>query len=135
MKGSRSAAPFSLTEQFEEQCPVYISFGMTPEQYWDGDPSLVKWYRQAQRFKNEQLNREAWLHGLYVYNAVCCAHPLFNPYAKRAKAKPYPEQPYELFAPIKTAHEKREEEACVKAATRFAAWADKFNKRKRGDDK
>lgn len=108
---------------------------MTPDEYWNGDPGMVRWYREAQRLKNEQINRDAWLHGLYVFNAICDASPLFNPYAKRAKAHPYPEKPYDLFAPIKTVQEKREEEACVKAATGFAAWADKFNKKKRGDGK
>lgn len=108
---------------------------MSPDEYWNGDPALAKWYRKAYRLKNEQINREAWLHGLYVYNAVCSASPLFNPYAKRAKAKAYPSSPYELFASLKSETEKREEDVCVKAATKFAAWADKFNKRKkRGDE-
>lgn len=108
---------------------------MTPEQYWDGDPGLTRWYRRAQALKNEQVNREAWLQGLYVYNAICYASPLFNPYAKRAKAKPYPEKPYDLFPQLKSMQEQREEDACANAAVSFAAWADKFNKRKRGDDK
>lgn len=115
-----------------------MSFGMTAEQYWDGDPGMVKWYREAQRVRNEQANRDAWLQGLYVYNAICSAHPLFNPYAKRAKAKPYPDKPFDLFVPVKTERERREEAERTKAATEFAAWADKFNKRmrkKRGDDK
>lgn len=135
MEGSRRAAPFSLRDQFEEQCPVYMSFGMTPEQYWDGDPGLTRWYRKAQTLRNEQANREAWLQGLYIYNAICYASPLFNPYAKRARAKPYPEKPYDLFPQLKSAKEQREEDACTKAAVSFAAWADKFNKRKRGDGK
>lgn len=108
---------------------------MTPQEFWDGDPGLARWYREAQRFKNEQANREAWLNGLYLYTAICDAHPLFNPYAKRAKAHPYPEKPYELFAPVKSIRERREEEARSKAAAGFAAWANKFNERmkKRGE--
>ena len=108
---------------------------MTPQEYWDGDPALVKWYREAYRYRNEQVNREAWLHGLYVYNAVCCASPLFNPYAKRPKAKEYPTKPYELFETAQSIKAKHEEATCTDAATKFAAWADKFNKRKRGDSK
>lgn len=124
----------------EQNCPVYVSFGMTPEQYWEGDPQWAVWYRKAQRLRNEQANREAWLHGLYVYEAICAAHPLFNPYAKQGtKPKPYPEQPHELFKPGMTEEQRREDAELRKAAQAFQARVDQINarirQRKQGGEK
>ena len=43
---------------------------MSPAEYWDGDPSLPRYYREAYRIKQEQENQQAWLQGLYFYNAL-----------------------------------------------------------------
>ena len=43
---------------------------MTPEQYWQGDPDLVQYYKQAQRLRDERKNQELWLQGLYIYKAL-----------------------------------------------------------------
>lgn len=70
---------------------------MTYEQFWEGDPCLVKYYRQAEEIRVEKKNRELWLQGLYVYEAMCDVSPILHAMAKKGtKARPYPEQPYAI---------------------------------------
>lgn len=50
--------------------PYYLSLGMSYEQYWYGEPNLVKAYRQAEIYRRENENYNAWLQGLYIHRAV-----------------------------------------------------------------
>ena len=94
----KGSSPFlTYTEIFREQFPYYLSIGMTYEQYWEGEPSLPKYYRKAEEMRVERRNQEMWLQGMYVYEAICDASPLFQAFAKRGtKAHPYVERPYAL---------------------------------------
>ena len=91
-------SPFlTYTEQFYEVLPYYLSIGMTYEQFWDGDPYLAKYYKQADELRIERRNQEMWLQGLYVYEAMCDVAPIMHTMAKKGtKARPYPEQPYAI---------------------------------------
>ena len=81
--------PFSTyTERFYEQFPYYLSIGMTPDQYWDGDPALVKYYRKADELKWERKNQELWLQGMYFYEAICDASPVLHAFAKKGTKLP-----------------------------------------------
>ena len=51
-------------------CPTYMTYGMTYEQYWFGDPYMVKAYEDAYLLKRRVRNEELWLQGLYIYRAV-----------------------------------------------------------------
>lgn len=51
-------------------CPTYMTYGMTYEQYWCGDPYMVKAYEDAYLLKRRVKNEELWLQGLYIYRAV-----------------------------------------------------------------
>ena len=88
---------FTYTEQFYEAFPYYLSIGMTYEQYWDGDPMLVKYYREAEELRNEKKNQELWLQGMYVYEAIADLTPVLHAFAKKgAKPQPYPTTPYPI---------------------------------------
>lgn len=88
---------FTYTEQFYEVFPYYLSIGMTYDQFWNGDPSIAKYYRQAEEIKTERKNQELWLQGLYIYEALCDVAPIMQAMAKKGtKARPYPEQPYAI---------------------------------------
>lgn len=50
--------------------PHYMAMGQTPDEYWNGDPDLVKAYRQAFNIRLEQRNNELWLQGLYILDAL-----------------------------------------------------------------
>jgi hypothetical protein len=79
---------------------------MTPEQYWDGDASLTRYYRESDEIRRQRRNEKLWLQGMYIYEALCDVAPLFHAFAKKGtKAKPYPDHPYAL-----TAHEREMEQ-------------------------
>lgn len=119
----------SLSSLLYECFPEYLSIGMTVEQYWEGDGDLAIYFREAEKHRQEKLNWQLHLQGLYIYDAICCASPIFNPYAKRGtKPIPYPSLPYGV---------QKEEEIDKTAQTRrameiFSAWAIRHNT-KRGE--
>lgn len=91
---------------------------MTPEQFWEGDPYLVRAYYQKHKLYINQRNQELWLQGLYIYQALNTV--VGN--ALRKKGQPtekYLEKPIDLF-PEETARKKAEEER-EKIATYFEA--------------
>ena len=70
---------------------------MTYDQFWNDDPALAHYYRQADEIRVERKNQEAWLQGLYVYEAICDVAPILQAMAKKGtKARPYSEQPYAI---------------------------------------
>lgn len=70
---------------------------MTDKQYWDEDCTLVKYYRKAEELRNERYNRQAWLQGMYVYDAIIRIAPILQPFAKKGtKAEPYVEEAYPI---------------------------------------
>jgi hypothetical protein len=87
----------TYTEQFYEAFPYYLSIGMTYEQFWDGDPMLCKYYREAEEIRNEKKNQELWLQGMYIYEALADISPVLHAFAKKGtKPQPYTETPYAI---------------------------------------
>ena len=99
------------TEIFEESFPFYLAIGMSYAEYWEGDPKLTQYYRKAYQIKQEQINYNAWLQGMYVYDATSTA--LYNALRGMNKNKPpakdYAKQPYEFRNKVKTEAEKAKE--------------------------
>lgn len=86
---NRSAPP-SYSEIFLAKFPYYLSIGMTEEQYWDRDSTLVKSYRKAEELRKERVNQEMWLQGMYIYDAISRLSPILRAFAKKGtKAQPY----------------------------------------------
>ena len=134
--GHNSSPPhFTYTEKFYESFPYYLSIGMTPEQYWDGDCTLVKYYRKAEEIRNERRNQELWLQGLYIYEAICDASPILHAFAKKgAKPHPYAAKPYALTKEqIKREREERERKIAEKGKRFMEALMKSTNKRFEGN--
>ena len=127
-------SPFlTYTEQFYEAFPYYLSIGMTYEQYWDGDPSLVKYYRRADEFRIERKNQELWLQGMYVYEAICDVAPILQAMAKKGtKASPYPEKPYAITEKQRRLERVEKERQVAEKGKRMMEMLMQKNK---GDDK
>lgn len=71
---------------------------MTPEQFWDGENDLPKYYRQADKIKRDRENFNAWLQGMYFYEALSDVSPVLRAFAKNGtKAHSYSSKPYELY--------------------------------------
>ena len=82
---------------------MYMAYGMTYEQFWYGDPWMVRAYSEAYLLKRKIENENMWILGAYVANAVSVA--IHNNFDKK-KVK-YLEKPLELFP--KTEAEKQAE--------------------------
>lgn len=108
--------------------------GMTYEQYWEQSPYLAVAYRKAYRLKRETENEQAWLQGVYVYDAfaVCLA----NAFAKRgSKKQTYIEKPIDIF-PLTEREKKRresEEKAKMQAAMETMMREQRRRKKPKGD--
>ena len=93
---------------------------MTPEQYWDGDPSLPKYYRKAHELQRKRRNEELWLQGMYVYEALCDVSPILQAFAKKgAKAHPYSDHPYSLTRDDREEENKRREQRDKEKAKQY----------------
>ena len=123
------ASPLSYTEQFEEVFPYYLSIGMTYEQFWEGEPNLPKYYREAHLMKRKRENIQAWRIGRYVYDALCSVSPLLHAFARNGTtAYPYVDRPY----PITQAEAKeREIEKMKESAENFRRLVSEKNARLR----
>lgn len=89
--------------------------GMTFEQFWQQDCSLVVAYRKAYRIRQEEINRTAWLNGLYMYKALTSAPQFVQGFIpKGTKIEPYPSKPID-FTPVKPKTEQEKLDDEVKA--------------------
>ena len=131
-RSDNGSAPASMTEQFYEHLPFYLSIGMTFEQYWYGDCLLAKYYRKAHELKQKRRNQELWLQGAYFYEALTDVAPVLHAFAKKGtKATPYVAEPFALTSREVIERRKREEKLRYdKQKAKFAAWAAKTNMQK-----
>ena len=97
---------------------------MTLREYWEGDSSLPRYYRKAYQIKQDEFNNQAWLQGVYIYDAISTAlhNALRDP--KKSRAKDYAKQPYNFRQKEKTEQEKSKEVEVEQA--KAAAWMEAF---------
>lgn len=114
------------TEIFEDCFPFYLAIGMSYAEYWEGDATLARYYRKAYQIKQDEINNNAWLQGMYIYDAVSTA--LHNALRGMNKNKPpiqhYAKQPYEFKNKVKTEAEKAKE--IETEQEKAAAWMENF---------
>ena len=129
-EGQKAFPPKTYTEQFYEVFPFYLSIGMTEEQYWDRDCTLVIYYRKAYQIKQEEQNTMLWLQGRYVYDAILCVSPILHAFAKKGtKAVPYPSEPLPITKEsAKELEERKEKEAYEKRKHFMETYMVKVNK-------
>ena len=98
-QGKRVESDFPLTRLFEKLCPIYMVYGMTYDEFWHGDVYRALFYRKAyeerMKIQTELNDYNFWLQGMYVYEAICDASPIFHTFAKKGtKPLPYSNEPY-----------------------------------------
>lgn len=127
----KSIPLYAYSEVFHAQFPYYLSIGMTYDQYWNMDCTLVRDYRKAAELQAERKNHELWLQGMYIYDALCCASPVFRDFAKKGtKPAPYPQFPYPLTEQAKQEIEEKEEKRTFdKGMAMMEAFMKSHNKR------
>ena len=134
--GGQSGSPplLTYTEKFYELFPYYLAIGMTPEQYWDSDCTLTKYYRKAEELRNEKRNQELWLQGMYVYEAICDVAPILHAFAKKGtKPTPYSDKPYAISKKQSRKNEEEKQRKLVEKGKKFMeAMAASINKKFEG---
>lgn len=101
-----------IAELFDKAFPEYLAMGMTYRQFWEEDCRLVTAYREAYRIRQDEINRSAWLNGLYIFKALQATPIVVHGFAKRdTKVEPYPGKPYDFTGKPQTAQEKADDEA------------------------
>ena len=123
LTGTATTQDKSYTEIFENSFPFYLAIGMSSAEYWTGDPSLVRYFRKAYKIRQEEINNNAWLQGLYIYDAVSTAvHNALR--GKNSTAKEYAKQPYNFENKEKSEYEKAKEVEIEKQ--KAVAWMENF---------
>lgn len=125
------SARVKLEEQFNRVLPFYISIGMPVSEFWDGDVELVKAYRKAWEYKQEQWNAQAYLNGVYTYQAILRVAPVLHAFAKRGtKPIPYLEKPLETMKEHKQKEIDKNKIMQDKISARFEQFNKRFRKKK-----
>ena len=94
MGSSEVDTSLSYTDVFKQVFPLYLSYGMTCQQFWEDEPSLAADYREAHKIMQKRQNLNAWLQGLYVYNAIGSFVEILPAFPKNgAKVQPYMAEP------------------------------------------
>ena len=89
-----------------------MSIGMTYHEFWDGDVTMVRAYREADELRRRRLNEMAWLQGAYFYEALCDVAPIFHAFAKKGtKPERYVKEPYPITESEIREREEREARA------------------------
>ena len=103
-----------------------MAMGMTYDQFWDGEVTAHKCFREAKKIRLSEQNQMAWLQGMYVYEAIADLAPALKAFA-RGRAKPYTKEPYDLFEGERKAREEREARAKEeRLKAEFAAFAEQI---------
>lgn len=106
---------------------------MSYEQFWDGDPHLAVAYRKANKLKREIANEQAWLQGLYIYDAFGVV--LANAFSKRGSKKyEYVAKPIDIFPLTEAEKKRREQEEYAKMQEAMKAMQRQQRKKKQKGD-
>ena len=108
-------------------------YGMTYEQFWHGDPWMVRAYAQAYLLKRKAKNEEMWLQGIYMVHALnTSVGGMFS------KKKPkYIEKPLDIFEKTeaeKNAEIRKERRKAIESLSRFASLFKKSADNRQGVD-
>ena len=106
-----------------------MAFGMTYEQFWDGDVSAHRMFKKKYQIQTEterdNRNNAAWLHGMYVQRAIVAAFD--------GKKSSYPKEPIEIYSvedePNEEKRKQREDATMNRAKTNMEIFMVNFNKR------
>lgn len=109
-----------------------MSIGMTYSEFWDQDVAMVRAYRKADELRKRRQNEIIWLQGMYIYEALCDASPLFRTSfsKKMVKPEPYAKEPYPITeAEIREREEREARLAQERIKAEFAAFAARMQKK------
>ena len=110
---------------------------MPTDEFWNGDVELVKAYRKAWEYKQQQWNIQAYLNGAYTYQAILRAAPVLHAFAKRGtKPMPYLDKPLDMQTKEQKtqAEQDKGREMQDKIANAFERFNKNFKKKKKQEE-
>lgn len=111
----------SFSEVFREQCPIYMSFGMTYDEFWNGTPRIAEAYRKKHTLDQDRMNFELWLGGYYHYIAVGTA--LSNAFKEKGrKADDYIKEPIPIRKKTQAELDAEQERKNAELIKKLNAW-------------
>lgn len=107
-------------------------FGMTYDEFWDGDVNAHRMYREAFRLRRKERNLELWLQGRYIYDALCAVSPIMKSFSKAKKPHDYLKEPYDLTPEDAKEREEREaKERYERVKEKVAEFAAEMKRKKK----
>lgn len=101
---------------------------MTPAQFWEDDPWLVRAYLRANDLRIQKTSEEMWLQGLYFREALNSS--LSNIFKKKGhKSIPYMEEPIRLIPYTEEEKEERARREREKTIAYFKELEKKWSKK------
>ena len=98
-----------------------MAIGMTYDEYWYGDPLMVRAFYKADKLRRERRDEEAWTQGIYFMSALNAS--VGNMFRKEGQqAIEYPEKPFSMSDKREKQPKLTEEEE----ATLAYAWMTSF---------
>lgn len=101
-----------MTDVFYAFLPLYMTFGMTAEEFWNCNPRMYKIYRHAFYMKKQSANEEMYVNGIYTLKAVdVVITNIANAILSKSKREPlqYFNKPLDIWVE-KTPEQRAEEE-------------------------
>ena len=95
---------------------------MTYEQYWYGDPLMVRAFYKAEKIRQERVDAEAWLQGVYILGALNAT--VGNAFRKGGYPAKYPDEPFSVTK--KREKQEKDEAEKEREATWALAWMTNF---------
>ena len=102
----------TLTEFFIQMFPVYMSMGMSYDEYWNGPSWLAKSYREAHEMKRKQEEWARHRQGAYFMQALRVALSGFS--KDKTHPEKYPDKPWPISEKDAREHEAEKERANFK---------------------
>ena len=93
---------------------------MTYEQYWYGDVWMVRAFYEADKIRKQEMDAQAWLHGLYVYKAISAT---VGNIGNKGQKIEYPKEPLYKPEPMDRIEKEQQEEQDAIAAQ---AWMERL---------
>ena len=112
----------TFREIFWKVLPDYMSFGMTPDEFWHGDPRLCEAYRRAYDLKRETEFYAELRQGRYVLEALLAASPAFREISRGINHESPSEPLFSLVGRSEEVSERQEKQAMEKNIATFTAF-------------
>lgn len=119
---------------YDELFPRYIFYGMTEEQYWDGDPCLVTAYRKAHDLRMQYDSRRMYFQNAYLYDTLMRVSPIFGLSGGKIEEIRNETIPFSNSEIEKYRRKEEEKKSRGKAFGFLKSWMDKVNAERRVKD-